>query len=65
MWNKIADKIVKPEANSINAEKKIDCSTRKKKRNIKRIKTGLIKMDHYKFSKLFDKSFVSKLVARK
>ena len=39
-------------------------SARKKRRNIKRIKTGIIKMEHYKISKLLSDSTVLKLVTK-
>ena len=37
----------------------------KKKRNIKRIKTSIIKMEHYKVSKLLNDSAVSKFMTKK
>ena len=39
--------------------------TRKEKRNIKLIKTNIIKMEHPKISKLLNDSTVSKFVTRK
>ena len=37
----------------------------RKRRNIKQIKTGIIKMEHYKISKLLNDSIVSKFVVKK
>ena len=37
----------------------------KKRRNIKGIKTSIIKMEHYKISKLLSNSSISKFVTRK
>ena len=57
--NKIADKIVKP-------KHVIDENSRRKKRkNIKRITTSIIRMEHYKISKLLNNSTVSKFVTKK
>ena len=53
--NEIADKIIKPkhaiDENPINIEETI-IPAEKKRRNIKRIKTSIIKIEHYKISKL-------------
>ena len=38
---------------------------RKKRKNIKQIKTSIIKMEHYKISKLLNNYSVSKFVTQK
>ena len=40
-------------------------SIRKKRRNIKRIKTSITKMEHYKISKLLNDLSVSKFITEK
>ena len=66
--NKIANKIVKPkhviDENEINFEE-IIIHTRKNRRNIKRIETSIIKMEHYKISKLLNDSTASKFVTKR
>ena len=66
--NKIANKIVKPkhviDENEINFEE-IIIHTRKNRRNIKRIVTSIIKMEHYKISKLLNDSTASKFVTKR
>ena len=61
--NKITENIMKPKPlpaeNSRNDEKN-KCSTREKRRNIKRIKTSIIKMEHHKISKLLNDSTAPK-----
>ena len=53
LGNKIADKIVKPKM-----FEEIIIAPEKKRRNIKRIKESVIKMEHYKISKLLNHSTV-------
>ena len=40
-------------------------STRKKRWNIKKIEKGIVKLEHYKISKLLNDSTVTKFVAKK
>ena len=42
-----------------------DIKKKKKRRNIKRIKASVIKIEHYETSKLLNDSFVSKFMIRK
>ena len=60
--NKIADKIIKSDKNPRNVEKAI--IPPKKRKNIKLIKTSIIKMEHYKISKLLNDSTLSKFVTK-
>ena len=55
--NKLADKIVKPVEENF--------FSRKKRRNIIQFKISIKKMEHYKISKLLDRSFISKFLTRK
>ena len=67
LGERITDKIVKPKHVIDENTKKSwrnNYSTRKKRRNIKWIKTSIIKMEHYKISKLLNDSTVSKLVKK-
>ena len=65
--NEIADKIIKPkhaiDENPINIEETI-IPPEKKRRNIKIIKTSIIKIEHYKISKLLSDSPVSKFATK-
>ena len=68
LGERITDKIVKPKHVIDENTKKSwrnNYSTRKKRRNIKWIKTSIIKMEHYKISKLLNDSTVSKFVKKK
>ena len=56
---------MKPDENPINVEKRnYNYSIRKKKSNIKQIEKSIIKMEHYKISKLLNNSTVSKFVTK-
>ena len=55
---------MKREANLRNVER-IIVPPEKKRRNIKRIKTSILKMEHYKTSKLLGDSSVSTFFAKK
>ena len=55
------DNIVKQEP----VEEMITNYTRKKRKNIKQTKKSIVKMEHYKTSKLLNDSTVSKLVTKK
>ena len=65
--NLIADEIVKQKPvigeNSINFEEVI-IPPEKKRGNVERIKTIIIKMEHYKISQLLNDSTVSKFVTK-
>lgn len=65
--SKIAKKTVKPkpalDKNFKNVEER-NYSTRPKRRNIKRIKTIIIKMGHYEISNLLNDSAISKFLAK-
>ena len=55
---------MKREANLRNVER-IIVPPEKKRRNIKQIKTSILKMEHYKTSKLLGDSSVSTFLAKK
>ena len=57
------DKIVKADENSRNVEK-ITIPPEKRRRNIKRIKASITKMEHYKISKLLNNLSVSIFVTK-
>ena len=65
---KIADKILKPnqaiDENPRNVKEIIVPPEKRERKNIKRIKASIIKMEHYKISKLLNNSSVSKFVTK-
>ena len=63
--NKIADAVAKSNDDKIvktNPVEEIIIPPEKKRANVKRIKTSVIKMGHYKISKLLNDSSVSKFL---
>ena len=58
------DKIVKPYKNPINVKEIINLPE-EKRRNMKQIETNIIKMEHYKISKILNDSAVSKIMTKK
>ena len=65
---KITDKIVKPKHvidENLRNVAEIIIPPEKREKNIKQIKTSIIKLEHYKISKISNDSIVSKLVTKK
>ena len=65
---KITDKFVKPKHvidENLRNVAEITIRPEKKRKNIKQIKTSIIKLEHYKISKISNDSIVSKPVTKK
>ena len=65
LTNKIADAVTKSSDDKTRPCWKNYYSAQKKRRNIEQIKTSIVKIEHYKMSKILNDSTVSKFVTKK